>query len=61
VAVGVDDLVEREVIEDPSAVRLLIAAAVGPVRLIDNCAGVRLTPGTLTESGRTGRQLERIG
>jgi pantoate--beta-alanine ligase len=39
VAVGVHDLVAREVIEDPAAVRLLIAAQVGPVRLIDNCAG----------------------
>ena len=40
VAVGHEDLVAREVIEDPASVRLLIAAEVGPVRLIDNCAGV---------------------
>jgi pantoate--beta-alanine ligase len=39
VAVGLHDLVAREVIEDPGTVRLLIAADVGPVRLIDNCAG----------------------
>ena len=37
VAVGVDDLVEREDLVDPTSVRLLIAAEVGPVRLIDNC------------------------
>jgi pantoate--beta-alanine ligase len=40
VAVGRHDLVAREVIADPASVRLLIAAEVGPVRLIDNCAGV---------------------
>ena len=40
VAVGQQDLVAREVIEDPAAVRLLIAAEVGPVRLIDNCRRV---------------------
>jgi len=47
VAVGHHDLVAREVVEDPASVRLLIAAEVGPVRLIDNCAGV----GTGLESG----------
>jgi pantoate--beta-alanine ligase len=46
VAVGAQDLVAREVIEDPGAVRLLIAADVGPVRLIDNCAGTVEEPVT---------------
>jgi pantoate--beta-alanine ligase len=39
VVVGAHDLVAPEVIADPAAVRLVIAADVGPVRLIDNCAG----------------------
>jgi len=42
VAVSGADLVACEVIEDPSSVRLLIAADVGPVRLIDNCAGAEV-------------------
>jgi pantoate--beta-alanine ligase len=46
VAVGAHDLVAREVIADPAAVRLLIAADVGPVRLIDNCAGAVTAPAT---------------
>ena len=72
VAVGPHDLVAREVIEDPAAVRLLIAADVGPVRLIDNCAGAVMAPATSgppvagsgTANGTSpahGRQLERIG
>ena len=72
VAVGADDLVVRERIEDPAAVRLLIAAEVGPVRLIDNCAGAVMAPATsgpqVTGSGTAngtspahGRQRERIG
>jgi pantoate--beta-alanine ligase len=72
VAVGAHDLVAREVIEDPGAVRLLIAADVGPVRLIDNCAGAVVAPATSTSQGADragtngtdpahGRQLERIG
>jgi len=48
VAVGAHDLIAREVIEDPAAVRLLIAADVGPVRLIDNCAGAVVAPETST-------------
>jgi pantoate--beta-alanine ligase len=67
VAVGAQDLVAREVIEDPTAVRLLIAADVGPVRLIDNCAGAVPAPAASQSAGRVGatgsqgRQLERIG
>jgi pantoate--beta-alanine ligase len=66
-AVGAQDLVAREVIEDPGAVRLLIAADVGPVRLIDNCAGAVPAPAASQSAGRVGatgsqgRQLERIG
>jgi len=74
-AVGVGDLVARPVIADPGLVRLLIAADVGPVRLIDNCAGAVAVPGTVEtpaalagvgagagrrERGRTGRSRERI-
>ena len=54
VAVGHEDLVAREVIEDPASVRLLIAAEVGPVRLIDNCAGVEV-------QGRAGSRLAADG
>jgi pantoate--beta-alanine ligase len=72
VAVGAHDLIAREVIEDPGTVRLLIAADVGPVRLIDNCAATVAEPVTSSSqvaagagANRTdpthGRQLERIG
>jgi pantoate--beta-alanine ligase len=63
VAVGVSDLVAQEVVADPGSVRVLIAAQVGPVRLIDNCAGVAVAPaaaGAVTAGARR-RQLERIG
>jgi pantoate--beta-alanine ligase len=56
VAVGRQDLVAREIIEDPAAVRLLIAAEVGPVRLIDNCAGLEVA----STQGIPARHLERI-
>ena len=61
VAVGPKDLVAREVIEDPASVRLLIAAEVGPVRLIDNCAGLEaeVSLGQLAP-GVEARRLERI-
>jgi pantoate--beta-alanine ligase len=59
--VGVDDLVARGRVADPSLVRLLIAAQVGPVRLIDNCSGAAVPGHTSASSGRTLRQLERIG
>jgi pantothenate synthetase len=58
VAVGSADLIEREVIEDPSSVRLLIAAIVGPVRLIDNSEAVEHA--APLPRVRT-RQLERVG
>jgi pantoate--beta-alanine ligase len=72
VAVGAHDLVAREVMEDPAAVRLLIAADVGPVRLIDNCGAAVEEPLTSSSLGAAGagvsrtdpthgRQLERIG
>jgi pantoate--beta-alanine ligase len=56
VAVGREDLVAREIIEDPASVRLLIAAEVGPVRLIDNCAGLEVA----AVQGAPARHLERI-
>jgi pantoate--beta-alanine ligase len=69
VAVGAHDLVAHQVIEDPAATRLLIAAQVGPVRLIDNCAGAvtqeaksaHSAKGSSGVKGSSGRQLERIG
>jgi pantoate--beta-alanine ligase len=68
VAVGAEDLVALEVVAEPASARLLIAAQVGPVRLIDNCAGAVAAPGPADlGSGAparavTGdRQLERIG
>ncbi|HEY3844201.1 MAG TPA: pantoate--beta-alanine ligase [Acidimicrobiales bacterium] len=58
--VNADDLTGCDRIDDPSSVRLLIAAQVGPVRLIDNCAGVApLAPTPHTR--RAERHLERIG
>ncbi len=67
VAVRAEDLVACEVIEDPASVRLLIAAEVGPVRLIDNCAGAVAAPAILAASApavparRLGRRLEKVG
>jgi pantoate--beta-alanine ligase len=64
VAVAAGDLVACERIEDPASVRLLIAAEVGPVRLIDNCAGIEVAQpaaGVGRLAGDTPRQLERIG
>ena len=40
VAVDAATLDEVALIEDPDAVRLLVAAVVGPVRLIDNSAAL---------------------
>jgi pantoate--beta-alanine ligase len=42
VAVDAGGLDEVDSIADPSVVRLLVAAQVGPVRLIDNCSPVEL-------------------
>jgi pantoate--beta-alanine ligase len=62
-------LEEVEAIDDPAAVRLLIAAAVGPVRLIDNSAALDhadTATATATDNQTDThtvavRQLERIG
>jgi pantoate--beta-alanine ligase len=58
VAVGADDLVERASFDGTLSVRLLIAADVGPVRLIDNCPAAPAAPAAVPE-----RHLlfERIG
>jgi len=64
-AVAVDAVSLEEVgdIDDVGAVRLLVAAQVGPVRLIDNSAALAGADDTLAEPDVTGqvRQLERIG
>jgi pantoate--beta-alanine ligase len=60
VAVDADNLVEGAFMAEPASVRLLIAAQVGPVRLIDNCAAVS-DVAAVPVSRRPVRQLERIG
>jgi pantoate--beta-alanine ligase len=60
-AVDADDLVEAGELVDPSSVRLLIAAQVGPVRLIDNCAAAAAVVPEHVYDGREPRLLERIG
>ncbi|HEY1829441.1 MAG TPA: pantoate--beta-alanine ligase [Acidimicrobiales bacterium] len=55
VAVDTDSLLETVALDDPLTTRLLIAAVVGPVRLIDNMPAVPVV------SRRESRQLERIG
>ena len=63
VVVDADTLEEVAAGRRPGSLRLLIAAQVGPVRLIDNSAAVdaaddvRAVPG----ANRQVRQLERIG
>jgi pantoate--beta-alanine ligase len=64
-AVAVDSATLEEValIGDPDAVRLLVAAVVGPVRLIDNSAaleGADIDHDT-PAAAAPARQLERIG
>jgi hypothetical protein len=73
VAVDAATLEPLDTIDDPAAVRLLIAAVVGPVRLIDNSAALDDAdteqtddPTALDQSdaavpARPHRQLERIG
>jgi pantoate--beta-alanine ligase len=72
VAVDAATLEPVDAIEDPAAVRLLIAAVVGPVRLIDNSAVLEDADGAATDptahdpshaatTAGTHRQLERIG
>jgi len=63
VAVDAVSLEEVGAMEDHSAVRLLIAAQVGPVRLIDNSAALEVadTPAAGITATEEVRQLERIG
>ncbi len=75
VAVDVASLVESETVRDPQRTRLLIAATVGPVRLIDNSAAMSVAaeherapvagvaPSAAVPSAdlRQSAQLERIG
>jgi pantoate--beta-alanine ligase len=55
VAVDATTLLESAEVTDPASTRLLIAAKVGPVRLIDNAPAVPVA------TRREARQLERIG
>jgi len=61
VVVDADTLDEVNVLadHDQESLRLLIAAQVGPVRLIDNSAA--LTAADVPPATETVRQLERIG
>jgi pantoate--beta-alanine ligase len=68
-AVDAASLVEHETVADPARTRLLVAARLGPVRLIDNCAALaaRHREEEAALSARLGataearpRQLERI-
>ncbi len=59
-------LVEHETVVDPARARLLVAARVGPVRLIDNCAALstahdaEAVPPAHPRVSAEVRQLERI-
>jgi pantoate--beta-alanine ligase len=62
VVVDADTLQEATSVADPGAVRLLIAAQVGPVRLIDNSAALAATDGGAAPvADEKMRQLERTG
>ena len=63
VAVDAVSLEDAGILDDLSAVRLLVAAQVGPVRLIDNSAALEDADGvpTGTDATQEMRQLERIG
>jgi pantoate--beta-alanine ligase len=69
-AVDGASLVEHETVADPGRTRLLVAAQVGPVRLIDNCAALAASHRMEEDAARSARfgatdqvrprQLERI-
>ena len=63
VAVDAATLQEPDAIDDPQAVRLLVAAQVGPVRLIDNSAALEAVDDVPAVPDATDqvRRLERIG
>ena len=63
VAVDAATLEEPDTIDDPRAVRLLVAAQVGPVRLIDNSAALETADEIPAVPDATDqvRRLERIG
>ncbi len=63
VAVDAATLEEPDAIDDPRAVRLLVAAQVGPVRLIDNSAALETADEVPAVPDATDqvRRLERIG
>jgi pantoate--beta-alanine ligase len=60
VAVDAVTLVEEAHVHDPTTARLLIAAQVGPVRLIDNSAALE-RDAAVHHAAAPDRQLERIG
>ena len=62
-AVDAVSLEEAGAIDDPGAVRLLVAAQVGPVRLIDNSGALAAAdePPPHADGTEQVRQLERIG
>jgi pantothenate synthetase len=63
VAVDAATLEESDAIDDPQAVRLLVAAQVGPVRLIDNSAALEAVDDVPAVPDATDqvRRLERTG